>query len=708
MRQRRKRKGTEQRMNELLFSSETLRAEGSPRVYHLGTLNADTTVRGVRVRYSHAGGCSQAKFVLDGKTTLGIVMCQTYPADETAYAELSAFSGTHTVDIYPEGGLRLTEVLFTETSPYEKDDYIPVPEETIFDNGHETWVACDELGRNVKNCEDVRGRRRDRQVGIFYWTWRDAHAELEPVSMTKLLSEHPDAEYNENHPAWTVNGKKTQASWNEPLYGFYLNRDPYIIRRHAVLLANAGVDFVLFDCTNGSLLWKQSYEPLLEGFRRAREDGIRTPKIAFMLNFGPLHTTENMLRTLYQDLYKPGRYRDLWFMLDGKPMIMAYRDALPEHGDGDFDDALLSEIRGFFTFRCGQPSYGFGQTRPDMWGWLEKAPQHKFGEREDGSSEMMTVGVAQNCTADDLCTCFNTPGSFGRSYTHENGHALLDETSYKYGFNFQEQWDRALDCDPDIVFVTGWNEWIMGRWHDPWIKDPDSTRLAFVDQYDKEHSRDIEPDEHCIRDNYYLQLCSNIRRFKGAGKRPAASPEKTVRCFDDFADVLPVYHADRGTAAHRDCRGFGSTYYRNDTGRNDFVLAKTARDAENLYFYVECAEDITAPADGNWMTLLLNTDGGASGWNGFRYAVNRAPCEDGQAVLEEYTVSGWKKLSLLPMRRDGKRLMITVPRAAVGLEKSPLSFSFKWADNLPLDDIIYFYRDGDTAPLGRFAYLYQA
>lgn len=30
------------------------------------------------------------------------------------------------------------------------------------------------------------------------------------------------------------------------------------------------------------------------------------------------------------------------------------------------------------------------------------------------------------------------------------------------GLYFAEQWSRALEVDPEFVFVTGWNEWTAG------------------------------------------------------------------------------------------------------------------------------------------------------------------------------------------------------------------------------------------------------
>ena len=31
------------------------------------------------------------------------------------------------------------------------------------------------------------------------------------------------------------------------------------------------------------------------------------------------------------------------------------------------------------------------------------------------------------------------------------------------GLGFQEQWDRAIETKPGVVFVTQWNEWIAQR-----------------------------------------------------------------------------------------------------------------------------------------------------------------------------------------------------------------------------------------------------
>lgn len=669
------------------------------------------------VRFEGIGGCCSVGLAVDEPEnfvqSFSVIEWHGFPEKNIAYVKICGSAGIHTLYFLPRSTeLKLLSVEIGSQDP--RPEYVPVPDEAVIDMQAAEWSAVDELDRKVADAEDVRGYRSDRKVGIFYWTWRDGQSEEEPLNLSRALKEYPGAEYNEDHPVWGED-KKTVTSWNEPLYGYYLNRDPYIIRRHAQLLADAGVDMVMFDCTNDSLVWKESYEPLLEGFRAARADGINAPKFAFMMNFGPAQTTEEMLRAVYQEIYSVGRYRDLWFMLDGKPMVMAYPESLPEKGICEQDTRLLNEIRNFFTFRPGQPSYGYGPTQSRMWGWLEKYPQHKFGCRADGTCEMMTVGVAQNCNDEDLCTYFNNKDTYGRSYTKAYGHKLLDEISYKYGFNFEEQWNRAIDCDPEFIFVTGWNEWIMGRWHEPWVKDPDSTQLAFVDQFDLEHSRDIEPDRDGIRDNYYLQLCSNIRRFKGAKPRSLPSAPKTIETMADFADVLPVYRSARGTTLHRDCDGFGSTHYVNQTGRNNIVAAKVARDEQYVYFMAECADVITKKTGKNHMTLYLNLTGDrSSGWEGYDVAVGRLESEDpadNTVCLENWGPAGFEASGRVEYVQEGKQIYYKVPRQAVGLKQiygvEMLDFEFKWADNVGTDDIINFYCDGDVAPTGRFNYVYR-
>ena len=126
----------------------------------------------------------------------------------------------------------------------------------------------------------------------------------------------------------------------------------------------------------------------------------------------------------------------------------------------------------------------------------------------------MSVTVAQNAVKGRVGS-MSEPGARGRSF--HNGAVDRRRDAVLYGYNVAEQWKRALKEDPKFIFITGWNEWFAGRFDKfAGIRHP----VMFVDQFDEEHSRDIEPMQGGHGDNYYYQMVSYIRRYKGVPAAP--------------------------------------------------------------------------------------------------------------------------------------------------------------------------------------------
>ncbi|WP_233378491.1 hypothetical protein [Maribellus sp. CM-23] len=568
------------------------------------------------------------------------------------------------------------------------------------------WAATDALGRKLCEFYQAGNKKQDKFVAIFYWTWHqgDDDTTYQVKNITEIVRQHPEAMKDFHHPAW---GTKQPGFffWEQPLLGYYKTTDPWVLRKHAEMLADAGVDAVFFDCTNGSLTWEDSYEALMKSWAQAQKDGVNVPKIAYMLPFGPVPHSLVSLRQLYRDVYKPGRYKNLWFMWKGKPCIMGYPDNLT---DSEED----REIAEFFTFRPGQPDYVNGPTRNDQWGWLENYPQHGYVKGETGTFEQVTVGVAQNASPETNghCSAFNLPGAQGRHFSKQKGFDPRVD-GYLYGWNFQEQWDRAFELDPELVFVTGWNEFIAGQWlpEHGWTGDP----FSFVDQYDWEHSRDIEPNKGWgdRGDVYYLQLIDQVRKFKGMTPPEKVSVAKTIKIgkADGWKDVRPYYAHYKGNTEHRDHKGRYDQYYINNTGRNDIVGAKVAHDAQNIYFYVETAEKLTPKTDRNWMMLLIDSDRDKStGWNGYDFIVNRV-APDKKATVEKNIGNRWEweKVTGTNYAVSGNKLELEIPRNVLYLSGKSVDIEFKWNDNMQENgNIMDFYVNGDTAPGGRFNFVY--
>lgn len=586
---------------------------------------------------------------------------------------------------------------------------VTTPPEVIYDSTHplvaldampDTWVATDGLGRTTPTNAETGGVREGKYVGIFFWTWHVGQSNNRAINVNNLIEQHPEIQNDYNNPIW--NDYKSGAyHWNEPIYGFYDMVDKWVLRKQAEMLANSGVDVVFFDNTNGTMTWRDGYLTLCEVFSEARANGVKTPKISFLLPFADGPDTVTQLREIYLTIYRDSLYQDLWFYWEGKPLLMSNFHKL------DRNDPVEAEIYQFFTFRPGEPSYvSKRDAQNSRWGWLSVYPQAVY-YRKDGTPEQMTVGVAQNHSKAIGLTAMNGLDVFGRTYTSKGYDTR--ENAKLYGANFAEQFEYALNVDPDFIFITGWNEWVAGRYEE-WC----GVKNAFPDEFNDTFSRDIEPSKGDLADNYYYQLVSFVRRYKGTRALPASSAAKTIDIYSDsdmWKDVSPRYIAYAGNTFDRDCDGYGDLHYTDTTGRNDLTAAKVARDSDNIYFMVECASAITPYTDKSWMRLLIDIEGvSGDSWETFEYIVNRTSPTEKYATLEKSKGGwSWEKVGDVEYSLSGSRLQIKIPRSMLGIGTGAFNVNFKWSDNMQTDgDIMDFYVSGDVAPGGRFKYQYKA
>ncbi len=595
----------------------------------------------------------------------------------------------------------------------------------------DTWVFTDGLGRTSLTNAEVGDPKDDKTVAMFYWTWHLHHKNAGAYNNEAFLKKYPEAIRDYDHPAWNeVSG--CTLFWDEPLWGFYAEDDAWVVRRQGELLANAGVDAVLTDNTNGTFTWQSGYHAVLDTWGAARADGVDTPKLSFMLPFAGGADTAKQLRNIYTDIFRPGDYHDQWFYWDGKPVIMA-------HGNSsglDKNDNLDKEILSFFTFRPGYAGYTNGSPARGSWGWLSIYPQPYYcATREQErykTPEQVTVGVAMNHSYElDMIAPMNGHGIMGRSYTHdyENRYAVEGDEASKWGYNFAEQFEYAIEADPRIIFVTGWNEWTAGRslsWPEGYAS---AVENAMPDQCNDEFSRDIEPTKRALKDHYYYQLVNFVRQYKGARPIPTPSATPTINIAADntqWQAVEAYYPAYIGNTDDRDAEGMGEIRYTEYSGRNDIIGARVARDEENLYFYVECNEDITPYTDPLWMNLYIDSDQQNQGWETFDYVLNKTAPTETKATLERFTGNGYETETVgeVDYTVNGKYMQVKVPKSMLALEGYDFTVNFTWTDNVHDEadagdrgdteykytkfsgDIMDFYISGDVAPSGRFKFSY--
>ncbi|HET8830231.1 MAG TPA: hypothetical protein VFM79_12875 [Pelobium sp.] len=565
----------------------------------------------------------------------------------------------------------------------------------------DTWVATDALKRDLTVNAQNGEIREDKFVGIFYFVWQGAHGydeiakpdkddgvkaklprdTISPYDISKLLKENPE---NPNYGPL-----KAFHHWGEPYFGYYLPDDEWIIRKHAQMLSDAGVDVLIIDVTNASIYLPQVTK-IVEIYRKMRKQGISTPSFSFIVNSNPTNTVNR----LYQSIYKPGLFKDLWFYWKGKPLLLT-----PPEG-------LTDENRDFFTAKQswawteGQEWFGNGK---DKWPWLDHTPQNYGWTKSKDQPEQISVAVAEHPIS-----------NIGRSF-HDGKQPEVHQSGK--GLYFEEQWKRALEVDPEFVFVTGWNEWVAMRFND-WktkkfmgkpIKMGDT---YFVDLYNAEYSRDAEPMKGEFTDNYYYQLVDNIRKFKGSRNIPTYSSTNSIKVdanFSDWQNVEAVFTDDEGDILHRNHPGWGRIKsYVNTSGRNDITDAKVSSDKDHLFFYVKTKNNLTPFTDKNWMQLYISLNGNQPNWEGFQYMIKHPPDGKNKASLLKYNENGtWVSNGLITVESSGNEMELKIPKSMLLLVGNKFTLDFKWTDNIETGDPLLWLDQGDTAPNARFKYRYQ-
>lgn len=512
-------------------------------------------------------------------------------------------------------------VLFGYVDRINGCEYIENSDDSLYwDIYPDTWVATDALGRMMPDHQKVGDVKRDKQriVGIFYVTWHsDALASLNipyQADVSKVLKKDPKARLDGNHKEWTAGSYH----WGEPEMGYFLSKDEYVIRKDMSMLADAGVDVLIMDVTNAVRYWDE-WDVLFNTMLKMKAEGNKVPKFCFWAFNGPVIS---VVQDLYDKVYKLNKYKDLWFYWEGKPLLLysgnpkmdangggvknpnphydpaAITDlSNPHYGDKDYTDEFYEdytkEVKSFFTLRTM------------WWGYYEWA-----GERFVGTEDKWSFGYdlgdkrVFELTPMQLASTHNgkveqmavTPAQhpisiIGKSWSRQYGEPVLDEydmpdSAYvswlgkkvnsptAYGIYFQERWDEALQVDPAFLYINDWNEWTAGKYvagKAPGSDLPGPTTFLgrenpfyFVDQYNAEFNRTIQPMKGGYTDNYYMQMAQNIRRYKGARAIPKHNGYRKIKIdgtFSDWDNVKIEYRDTKGDVTHRDYNGYGGNHY---------------------------------------------------------------------------------------------------------------------------------------------------
>lgn len=289
----------------------------------------------------------------------------------------------------------------------------------LADTMPDTWVGQDESGRIVPTSDNLNGGRGTFdpkvEIGMFYYIWHGTEPSMNPVyDITEIL----DAD--SSSPAWGP--ERHYHWWSKPLLGYYEAGNKDVIYKHLQMLCDAGVDFLVFDCTNG-LTYCDRIQKVIEVIRTRQTRNMRWPKLVCMT-----HSNQTVAITdLWNKLYSKPEYSDVWYRRQGKPLLLC--DATAAR-----NDSKLSRIIPNFNLRH---SWAWTGGKEDTWSWLDYYPQGVGYTVTDCVKvpECISVGSAQHPTT-------NT----GKSYSNGKQPSVSAKgtcSKTPQGLYYAEQWKRA-------------------------------------------------------------------------------------------------------------------------------------------------------------------------------------------------------------------------------------------------------------------------
>ena len=576
----------------------------------------------------------------------------------------------------------------------------------IYGNGYNNnmIVGFDEYGRSVPASA---GKKEKRDIGIFYFLWLGQPQAKDIYDVSKLLEQYGinkvfhevDDEISPNNTAhW----------WAEPLYGYYNSTDKWVIRKHMELLTEAGIDFLIFDTTN-CVLYEEVAKKIMKMSQELRDEGWDAPQVCFYTHSRSIET----IKRIYDIFYKNGSYPDSWYRIDGRPMIIGYTSARKDRDEavGRGDDAyhpedLPQDLQDFFYVKEACWPYDFHNAN--------SFPYTEWTYPQPLNGNTMNVSVATHpmvpfsfsLTHENWC-------NWGRGYDVNTGKNMHEDIFR--GTFFQSEWETvfASDPQPEILMVTGWNEWIA-------YKQPYGGEYMLCDNVDMEYSRDIEPMQGGYEDAYFIQMLMNIRKYKydPADDVIADNVYKTIDPAGNdsqWDDVKAVYrHVGTANDKRNAYGGAMTVHYSVPAADNNILSVKLTNDAENLYFRIECADAVKVSDNANWMNLFIGTGTPAQkGWESYEYVIGRRhDAATNTAAVEQLRADfTGKHAGEAVYAVNGSTVVYSVPLTALGLsgaEGDALRIYFKVADGVDgAEEIMNYYVSGRCLPMGRLSYEYK-
>jgi hypothetical protein len=305
--------------------------------------------------------------------------------------------------------------------------------------------------------------------------------------------------------------------WAEPALGTYCPSDrPDVLRKHAEMLRDAGIEFVVVDASNFLYTDKerapQAAAALMRPFDQLLKVWSEIPGAPRIVPWAPLTSDSTSLDWMLDRLQtKP----EMLFKYGGKPLVLLVDNrSRPVADDRERKLSDSYTVRRMWAFVKDGSKWSFLQPcSRDFKSSEGRAPCRQAVALRDGKPEQVSVSAAYQ----------------------ETYMSRRDTAVPKFGGRtFAKQFETLSETKAPIAIITGWNEWIAQRFC---FKDgkaasvgctpdndhfPDGSKV-FVDAYDRDFNRDIEPAvQEEGGDRLYRLMADCIRGYRNG--KPCQAP----------------------------------------------------------------------------------------------------------------------------------------------------------------------------------------
>jgi hypothetical protein len=329
---------------------------------------------------------------------------------------------------------------------------------------------------------------------MFYSTW---HCVVAADSGDPV---HDISEVLAGRQAWGPLGEFHW--WDEPEAGYYcLSRNDALLEQHAILLRDAGIDFIFVDVTNHAYVdWRsdRTRQMILDPMERLLAVWSTIAGAPRVVPWVPVpaadedpdeYTVDALLEML-------DRYPGMHFEYLGRPLVL-----VTENSVHVTDEAKLAALSADYTMRR-------------MWGvFSDDGPMWSFMQRCQEDPTDPALCDQRSAVLDGEIEQISIAAAYQETYM-----SIPTATPKHRGLTFRRQFETLLrNPGVPIATITGWNEWIAQR--QPCDANPTCPCATypdgcFIDQYDLERNRDIEPASNEMGDYYYRLLADCITLYR--------------------------------------------------------------------------------------------------------------------------------------------------------------------------------------------------